>query len=345
VELIPIDGSQGEGGGQLLRTALALSLATEQGFRIENIRARRARPGLRPQHVAAVHAAAMACGGRVGGCFEGSPDLRFEPGPLSPGRFNHEIGTAGAVSLVLQAVLPPLACATAPSAVSVTGGTHVPRSPSYEFLASHWAPVVARTGLDIRLALGRAGYLPPGGGEAVGSTGPRPPDTTRLDLEWRGSLVSVRALAGGTRTRLDAARAACGAAVQVLWERRRLEIVRDVSEHKAASPGWFLQLEAVFENGRAAFGCLPERPTPPERAGSRVARDLLAFLDRDEAVDPWLADQLLVPVALSGAGGVVTTPEVTSHLETAAATIGQFGIPVRVLGRRGLAGGFEIGLG
>src|SRR5262245_59279750 len=128
--LIPIDGSQGEGGGQILRTALALSAATGQGFEVTQIRARRSRPGLRQQHLAAVRATALACGAKVGGVFEGSPDLRFEPGAVAAGDFRFEIATAGAATLVLQSVLPPLATAASASDVVVTGGTHVPLSPS-----------------------------------------------------------------------------------------------------------------------------------------------------------------------------------------------------------------------
>ena len=145
--LIPVDGAQGEGGGQVLRTALALSAVTGQGFEITKIRERRARPGLRPQHLAAVRAASLICQAKVGGAYDGSPDLRFEPGALTSGRFRLEIATAGAATLVMQTIVAPLATTAEASQVEVTGGTHVPSSPSYHYLARHWAAVVARLGL------------------------------------------------------------------------------------------------------------------------------------------------------------------------------------------------------
>ena len=156
--LIPLDGSQGEGGGQILRTALSLAAATGQGFELTKIRARRPRPGLRPQHVAAVRAAGIACGARLSGAFEGSPDLRFEPGPPRGGQFRFEIETAGAAALVLQTVLPLLALAEDGSGVEVTGGTHVPQSPSADFLGRHWAAAVARVELRLGVTLRRAGF-------------------------------------------------------------------------------------------------------------------------------------------------------------------------------------------
>jgi len=136
--LIPIDGAQGEGGGQVLRTALALSAVTGQGFEISNIRARRTRPGLRPQHLAAVRAASLVCQAKVGGAFDGSPDLRFEPGAMTSGTFRLEIATAGAATLVMQTIVAPLATTPESSRVEVTGGTHVSASPSYDYLARHW---------------------------------------------------------------------------------------------------------------------------------------------------------------------------------------------------------------
>ena len=183
--LLTLDGSTGEGGGQILRTALALSAVTGQPFEIVKIRARRPVPGLRPQHLAAVRAAALVSGAKVGGGFEGSPDLRFEPGPIGAGDYRFEIATAGAASLVLQTVLPALATAAGPSRVEVTGGTHVNASPSFEFLSRHWGATVARMGLDVGFELVRAGFYPPGGGEVHARVAPwtRP---AGLVLEARG---------------------------------------------------------------------------------------------------------------------------------------------------------------
>ena len=343
MELIPLDGAQGEGGGQILRTALALSAATGQGFRVERIRASRLRPGLRPQHLAAVRAAAMSCGAEVHGAFDGSPDLRFQPGPVAAGEFRFDIGTAGAATLVLQAVLPVLATASAPSRVDVTGGTHVPRSPGYHFLSRHWAEVVGRLGLGVRLRLERAGFYPRGEGLVQADVGPWPRPAT-LDLSRRGPLVAVRGIAGAARIRGDVARRAADAARALLWEERRLESEWEVVDVDAASPGAFLQAEAVFETGRAAFGLLGERGLRAERLGERAARRVLKFIEDEEAVvDPWLADQLALPLAIAGGGGRLQTSEVTSHLETVAAVLRQFGVPASTWGRRGGPGGLEVG--
>jgi RNA 3'-terminal phosphate cyclase (ATP) len=343
LDLIPLDGAQGEGGGQILRSALALAAVTGQGFRVEQIRARRLRPGLRPQHLAAVRAAAMGCGAEVHGAFDGSPDLRFAPGKVAAGDFHFDIGTAGAATLVLQTVAPILATASSPSHVEVTGGTHVPRSPGYHFLARHWAEVVGRLGLTVRLQLERAGFHPRGEGRVRAEVEPwaRP---AALDLSRRGPLVTVRGIAGAARLRGDVARRAAEAARAFLWEQRRLETEWEVADLEAGSPGAFLQIEAVFETGRAAFSALGERGLRAEVLGERTARRLLRFVDDEEAVvDPWLADQLAVPLAVAGGGGRLQTSEVTSHLETVAGVLRQFGVPARTWGRRGGPGGLEVG--
>jgi RNA 3'-terminal phosphate cyclase (ATP) len=343
--LIAIDGSQGEGGGQVLRTALAMAAVTGQGFEITKIRARRTRPGLRPQHLAAVRAASLVCQAKVGGAYDGSPDLRFEPGALRSGDFRFEIATAGAATLVLQTIVAPLATTGAASRVEVTGGTHVPASPSYHYLARHWAAVVARLGLRPRFDLVRAGFYPPGGGEIRAEVPPWP-RPAGLSLERRGALVEIVGISGAreaARDKGDVARRQADAARDRLWEARRLESRWEVVDLAAASPGSFLHLEAVFEHSRAALGVLGERGQRPEILGDRAARALLRFLaEEDAAVDPHLADQLAVPLAIGGGGGRVTTNVVTSHLETVAAVVSTFGVGARTWGRRGGPGGLEV---
>jgi len=341
--LVPIDGATGEGGGQILRSALTLSSVTGQGFEMTRIRARRSRPGLRPQHVAAVRAVAMSSGAEVHGAFDGSPDLRFLPGPASSGEFDFEIGTAGAATLVLQTCLPVLATGNETSRVTVTGGTHVPRSPGHSFLAGHWTRVVERLGLRATVTLDRAGFHPRGEGrlharvEAWDRPGPR------LDLTKRGALVEVVGTSIESRLKGDVAKRQAEAARALLWERRRLESRWSVEAVSAVSPGSFVQVEAVFENGRAAFALLGERGVRAEILGDRLARRLLRFLDDEEAcVDPWLADQLVVPLAVSGGGGRVVTSEVTRHLETVVEVVRRFGIGARTWGRRGGPGGVEV---
>ncbi|HEY7412317.1 MAG TPA: RNA 3'-terminal phosphate cyclase [Vicinamibacteria bacterium] len=339
--LLTIDGGRGEGGGQVLRTALALSAATGQGFEIARIRAHRPQPGLRPQHLAAVRAVALVCGARVGGAFDGSPDLRFEPAALAPGDFRFEIATAGALTLVLQTVLGPLGRAGGPSRVEVTGGTHVSASPSFHYLARHWAPMAARCGLRAELELRRAGFYPPGGGEAAARALPWG-EPAPLVAEKRGALLEVRGVSGSCRLKGEVGARQARAVQERLWEARRLESTWEVVEPPSASPGSFLLVEGVFEEGRCAFGFIGQRGVRAEVLGERAARTLLRFLDAEGAVDPHLADQLALPMALSGRGGRVSTSEVSLHLETVAEVVSAFGIPARALGRRGGPGLLEV---
>lgn len=340
---VQIDGGRGEGGGQILRTALALSTITGQPFEITRIRANRPVAGLRPQHLAAVRAAALVSGARTSGVFDGSPDMRFEPGAVRAGKFEFEIATAGALTLVLQTVLAPLARAGAEaSQVTVTGGTHVPASPSYHYLANHWTAAVERMGLRVRPWLDRVGFYPRGGGQAGAEVQPWAGALAPFVLEERGALVAVRGTAGMGRLKTDVAGAMRKAAQERLWEVRRLEPAWEEVVLTAASPGSFLLLEAIFEHGRGAFGFVGQKGVRPELLGDRAARTLLKFLDAEGAVDPHLADQLAVPMALGGKGGRVTTTEVSQHLETVAEIVSLFGIPARTWGRRGGPGGLEV---
>lgn len=342
--LISIDGSQGEGGGQILRTALALSAVSGQGFEVKRIRANRSQPGLRAQHLAAVRATAMACDARVGGAFEGSPDLRFEPGPMRAGSFRFEIATAGAATLVLQTVLPPLATAGAGSRVEATGGTHVPAAPTFDFLARHWSVVLQRLGLGFRLEMPKAGFYPPGGGEVVARVEPWTRPAPALVLEDRGPLVEIRGVSGAARLKGGVARRQADGARAFFWESRRLESSWEVREDvAAASPGSFLLVEAIFEGSRAAFSALGRRGVRAEVLGEDVARRVVRFLeDGDGAVDPWLADQLALPLALARGGGRATTSEVTRHLVTVVEVLGLFGYRGRTWGRVGGPGGLEV---
>lgn len=341
--LIPLDGGAGEGGGQILRAALSLSAATGQGFEIRGVRARRARPGLRPQHVAAARAAALACDARASGVYEGSPVVRFEPGRPRAGEFRFEIETAGAATLVLQTLLPPLALAEAPSRVEVAGGTHVPASPSAAYLERHWAPCVGALGLKAALRVADAGFHPKGGGELRAAVSPWARPQAGLDWTRRGELLGATIVSGAARLRGDVAERQAQAARARLWEALRLDAEVVVETPRAPGPGSYLMLTAAFERGRAGFGVLGQRGVRSEVLGDRAARRLLKFLDGDAAVDPWLADQLAVPLALSGAGGRLATSEVTRHLESVAAVLRAFGVDAATWGATGDAGGLEVG--
>src|SRR5262245_17123758 len=190
--MIFIDGSEGEGGGQILRSSLALSICTQQPFRIENIRPNREKPGLMRQHLTAVKAAAEICGADVDGADAGSRALTFRPGTLRAGHYSFAIGTAGSCTLVLQTVLPALLTAAAESCVHITGGTHNRASPPFDFLSRSFLPLLARMGAQVELELLRHGFYPRGGGEIRARIRPGA-GLTPLSLTSRGRLISVQA--------------------------------------------------------------------------------------------------------------------------------------------------------
>ena len=339
---IRVDIGDGAGSGLVLRTALALSAGTGQAFEVPEIRSGGTRSGLDAHQVAAVRAAMLVCAAHVRGAFEGSPDLRFEPGPVTSGDFRFEIATAGAATLILQTVLVPLARAVDGSRVEVTGGTHVAGGPSFDYVARHWTAVLDKLGFRTRLALLRAGFQPKGGGELSATVSGWEP-RERLVLEDRGALLEVRGLSIASRLKGAVAERQRDAAQGRLWEQRRIEASWEVASPPSASPGSFVLLEALFEKGRAAFGLIGARGVRAEILGDRAARRMLKFLDREGAVDPHLADQLAVPMALAQKGGLVTTDETTQDMEAVAATLKRFGIAARAWGRHGGPGGLEVG--
>jgi RNA 3'-terminal phosphate cyclase (ATP) len=324
---VHIDGTMGEGGGQVLRSSLTLSLLTGRPVRLTRIRARRQRPGLAFQHRMAVHAAALVSGARVEGERIGSQDLEFVPGPVKPGRYHFDIGTAGATSLVLQTVLLPLALAPGASDVVITGGTHVPLSPCFHYLDWQWRSMLARIGIDFELHMTAAGFYPPGGGE-IGARIPGHAGIRPLVLAERGRLLNVRgvsAVANLPESIADRQRD------QALRRLKGLGGALDIGvEHlPARSPGTVLVLLARFEQGQACFFALGARGKPAERVADEAADQLLAFLATDGAVDRWLADQLLLPLALAAGPSVLRTAQVTSHLLTHAEVIRHF-LPVTI---------------
>ena len=186
--MITIDGSQGEGGGQILRTSLALSLVTGQPFRMERVRARRQKPGLLKQHLTAVEAAKMVGCAEVEGAALSSQTLEFRPGPVTPGNYRFAVGTAGSATLVLQTVLPALLTASGHSTLTLEGGTHNPMAPPFDFLARSFMPLIHRMGPCVELELKRPGFYPAGGGQFHARIEPAK-KLSRLDLLERGSIT------------------------------------------------------------------------------------------------------------------------------------------------------------
>lgn len=335
--MIEIDGSRGEGGGQILRSALTLSLLTGKPFRIYNIRSRRARPGLRPQHLKAVQAAAEVGQARIKGAEMGASTLQFEPGRVCPGNYHFDIGTAGATSLVLQTVYLPLALADAPSWVTIRGGTHVPQSPCFHYLDRHWRRFLDTTDLSLSLTLKRAGFYPPGGGIVRAHI--RPTSGVRpLHLLQRGRLRQICGLSAvanlpdsvAERQRDRALTRLAGWAGPCTIEIERLS---------ALSKGTMLLLLAEFEHSQACFFALGARGKRAEQVADEAVDELLEFLATDGAVDTYLSDQLLLPLALSQGVSELRTACVSTHLLTNADVIRDFlSVTLEIQGEPGASG-------
>jgi RNA 3'-terminal phosphate cyclase (ATP) len=338
--MIHIDGAQGEGGGQVLRTSLTLAVLTQNPLHITNIRAHRSKPGLRPQHLTAVEACGAVSAARVQGARVGASELVFEPGPVKPGSYRFDIQTAGSTSLVLQTILLPLSKADEPSTAAVIGGTHVPWSPCYHYLEWLWLPEIQTIGFNASLKLKRAGFYPPGGGRVQATIRPVRELTPMVRLE-RGRLRKIRGLSAVANLPDHIAQR------QRKQARRRLKDLCPVDIKTATldarSPGTFIALLAEFEHSRCCYFALGKKGKPAERVADQAVNRLLGFLDTDGAVDPFLADQLLVPLVLARGISHFQTAEITQHLLTNAAVIEAF-LPgtIEIQGQLGAPGTVRI---
>ena len=322
MEWIELDGSRGEGGGQILRTALSLSMITGIPFAIERIRAGRKKPGLLRQHLTAVQAAAAVCGAQVEGATAGSLQLRFQPGPIRGGDYAFAIGSAGSSTLVLQTVLPALWFADRPSTLRVSGGTHNPAAPPADFLIRCWQPLLQRMGVTLDIQLLRHGFYPAGGGEVLAATVPvtawQP-----LHLEARGELRRTRAIGVVSGVPVDVAKREMQRAASSLGPLDEELRVLPANE----GPGNVLMVVLEYPELTELFSACGERGLAGEAVADRAAREARLFRDSGAAVGEYLADQLLLPLALAGQGSF-TTPALSSHLETNCLVIEKF-LPVR----------------
>jgi RNA 3'-terminal phosphate cyclase (ATP) len=339
--MIHIDADQGEGGGQALRIALALSAVRGDPVAFRGTRARRKTPGLQAQHLTAVTALARICGAETRGAVLGSQELRFAPGPVRPGTYHFDIGTAGSIALVLQAILLPLAVTEGPSRVTLTGGTHVPWSPPADYLRGILLPHLERIGIRARVEIGRWGFYPRGGGrvtvDVAGGAGLSPAAFVRRSgqVAFRG----VAAVAGWPRGAAERLRSRSVERLTGAGYPADIEI-RVVD---ALDRGSFLFLAAEHEDGRAGFSGLGGRGEDPDGMADATVDGFLDFARSEGACDPHLADQLVVPLALAAGTSRITTSRVTSHLGTAVALVQQMlGCPAQVRGEVGAPGSITI---
>lgn len=320
--MIELDGSEGEGGGQVLRTALSLSMATGQPVRVDRVRAGRSNPGLRRQHRTAVRAAAELTAAEVEGDTLGSREVTFRPTrPPSPGDYRFDTGGAGSATLVLQTLVPALLGSDGTFRLTVSGGTHNPAAPPYEFLERAWLPLLREVGADVTVELERAGFFPGGGGRVAALVEPADPPAP-LGLRERGELRDVRVrshIVGLPRHVADRELATVQAALEVRDD--RLEAV-DHGERPAGAAN-VLVVEVESEAVTEVFSEHGRRGLPAEEVATRVSRRVRRYLDSGAAVWSHLADQLPVPLALR-AGGSYRTGEPGSHTRTVLDVIRSF---------------------
>jgi RNA 3'-terminal phosphate cyclase (ATP) len=326
-ELITIDGSYGEGGGQIIRTSLSLSAITGQPVEVVNVRARRTKPGLQPQHLTSVKAAASLCGAWTEGAEVGSTRFRFEPhSQVNAGNYRFDIGTAGATALVAQTALVPLALQDGSSKVAIIGGTHVPHAPVADYLAHVALPAFAMGGLSASVKYEKAGFFPKGGGQIV------------LEISPSHVLNPITMVERGKLRKLTAYIVACSLPEHVAA--RGAETVRafmkavgrdveiEVVDLPSLDPGAAVVLVAECEGGLAGFTSLGERGKPMERVATQPCKEFMEWWKTGAPCDEHMADQLVLPMAFSYGESRWVTPTVTDHLRTVLWVTEQF-VPIR----------------
>ena len=324
---VVIDGSFGEGGGQILRTALALAAIIQRPVEIRNIRAGRKKPGLRPQHLMGVKALATVTSAHVEGAELGSVRLYFEPRKLKGGTYALDIGTAGSTGLLLQAMMPGLFLAHGPSKLTITGGTHVPWSPCFHYLNEVFVPALKEMGCFVSLELVRWGWYPKGGGRVLASISPVA-KLGAIERTKRGQLNDICVLSAVSNL------------PRSIGERQRDQVLKRLETEgynpsrvefaDAPSPGTgtvvFMRVE--FENGVAGFTSLGKRGKPAEKVADEACSDFFEFMASGAPVDHHLADQLVLYMALAKGRSSLIAGRITKHLVTNIWVIEQF-LPVR----------------
>ncbi len=329
--MIVINGSYGEGGGQVLRTSLTLSALLGQPMRIENIRAQRRRPGLQAQHLTGVWAIAQICDAELEGADFGSLNLTFKP-RSSPraGEYSFDVaqarkgGSAGATSLVSQTLLLPLAFAPGQSRLTIRGGTHVAWSPPFHYLKHVYLPTLARMGLDASAEIERWGWYPIGGGEMTAAIrGRRDSQLSSLDLVERGELKRLWGISATSNLPPHISQRQKKRAEGYLQKRGfapQIEIVDAPSPGK----GTAVFLAAEYEHAVAGFSSLGKRGKPAEKVAEEACREFIAYHQSNACLDKHLADQLILPLALAPGPSAFTTCKITPHLLTNVWVVEQF---------------------
>jgi RNA 3'-terminal phosphate cyclase (ATP) len=313
--MIIINGSYREGGGQILRSSLTLSIITGQAIEIRNIRARRPKPGLCPQHLTCVKASASICGAQLEGAELGSQHLIFIPDKVKPGHYSFAIGTAGSVMLVFQTVLLPLVLSQGASEVTLIGGTHVPWSPCFHYIDLVFRPTVSAMGISFKMELERWGYYPKGGGIVRTRILPSKGLSPFKPAFQREERVRVKAISATARL-LDHVRKRQSARVKSALEDRAVKVEIKELEGSALCPGSLLFCWISGQGRYGGFTGLGAKGKPAEKVADEAVSGLLSFLDSGAACDKYLSDQILLPAVLAGGESHWTTDSISNHFHT-----------------------------
>lgn len=324
---VEIDGSVGEGGGQILRTSLAMSMVTGIPFRMVNIRAKRPKPGLMRQHLTCVQAAQAVCSATVEGADVKSQSLTFHPGAILHRHFEFQIGSAGGTTLVLQAILPALLRAPGPSTVVVEGGTHNMAAPPFEFFAHALLPLLCRCGARVDAQIERHGFFPAGGGRIVVDVTPPARGASKpLELLDSGERLGISARALVSRLPIGIAHR------EINVIRTKLDLLPDmihaVDVEHARGPGNIAMAEVRHEHVTEVMSAVGQVEVAAERVGQQVVDQVREYLASKKPVGPHLADQLMAPLAVL-AGGTYVTSRLTEHARTNIETLALFGARVQ----------------
>lgn len=317
-----IDGRYGEGGGQILRTALTLSAIFMMPLHINHIRGNRKRPGLKPQHLTAVNALTAITGARVRGAKVDSRELIFEPGEIEAGDYCFHIGTAGSTGLAIQTMIPVLLFGNTPSQIQMTGGTHVPWSPSFHYLKAVFLPTLRKMGGEVSLEIDHWGWYPKGGG-IVRAFIKNSQGLKSIDLSNRGRLLNLYLLSAVSNLPLHIAERQRD---QALKKIEYLGLRPTTSIENASSPGQgtVLFLTAQFEGSVAGFTSLGRKGKRAEEVADDACNEFIKFVDSKGVIDIHLADQLALYMALARGRSTVITERITDHLLTNIWVIEQF---------------------